>query len=225
MKQLLKKILGCPSPADYTRELVDGGEVRRALDLGCGSSSFLSAFRPDVRTAGIDAFEGAIEKARANQLHDDYLVADLLKLEADEIMERFGGEPFDLVAAYDVIEHLPKKEGYRLIEKCEALTSKYVLIQTPNGFLPQGPEFGNIYQRHLSGWFAQDFEGYGFDVHGSTGTKLFHGYAGELKYNVPGALACDVLLSRMLNIRKNHHHAFNLVAIKDVRGVPARIKG
>ena len=223
MRAFFKKLIGVPSARDCTERLIRTGAVRRALDLGCGENSVLSEFRPEIRTAGIDAFAGAIETAKERKLHDDYLVADILKLSADEIRERFGGEAFDLVAAYDGIEHLPKEAGFELLKKCEALTSKYVLVQTPNGFLPQGPEFGNVYQRHLSGWFAQDFEGRGYDVVGTTGTKLFHGYAGELKFRFPGALICDALLGWFLRIRRNHRHAFNLVAIKDVRGVPARV--
>lgn len=225
MKRFLKRWLGQPSARDYTERLIRGGGVRRALDLGCGENSVLSEFRPEIKTAGIDAFAGAIEKARERNLHDDYLVANILELETAEIRERFGGEAFDLVAAYDVIEHLPKKKGFELLEKCEELSSAYVLIQTPNGFQPQGPEFGNEFQRHLSGWFAADFEGLGYDVYGTTGTKLFHGYAGELKLRFPGALACDALLACLLGSDRNHRHAFNLVAVKDVRGAPARNAG
>ncbi len=222
MKQLLKKLILQPDARDHTERLINQGGVKRALDLGCGENSVLSGFRPAVRTAGIDAFEGAIEKSRERDQHDDYLVANILELEADDIRERLGGDPFDLVVANDVIEHLPKARGFELLDKCEALTSKFVLIQTPNGFVPQGPEFGNEYQRHLSGWFAEDFIGRGYEVFGTTGTKAFHGYAGGLKYRFPGASACDALLAWALRADVNHRHAFNLIAIKDVRGVPAR---
>ena len=42
------------------------------------------------------------------------------------------------------------------------------------------------------------------------------------KYNFPGCLLCDELLKLLLRINRKPKHAFNLVAIKDVRGVPAR---
>ena len=223
MKSLVKKLIGQPTARDYTARLIESGEVRRALDLGCGENSVLTEFRPKVKTAGIDAFDGAIETARKRDLHDDYQVANILETDTATILERFGGEPFDLVTAYGVIEHVPKRLGFDLLEKCEALTTKYVLLEMPNGFVPQGPEFGNEYQRHLSGWFDHDFIGRGYDVYGTTGTKFFHGYAGELKIKFPGALACDAVLAWLLGSDRNCRHAFNLVAIKDVRGVPARL--
>ena len=89
--------------------------------------------------------------------------------------------------------------------------------------MEQGPEYGNEFQRHLSGWFTHDFEGLGYAVHGVLGTKVFRSYAGMLRYNFPGAASCDVLLAGLLRIERNPHRAFSLLALKDVRGVPARL--
>ena len=88
--------------------------------------------------------------------------------------------------------------------------------------MPQGPEFGNEFQRHHSGWFIQEFEGRGYTVHGTTGTRHLRGYMAGPKYNFPGCLLCDELLTLLLRINRKPKHAFNLVAIKDVRGIPAR---
>jgi len=44
-----------------------------------------------------------------------------------------------------------------------------------------------------------------------------------LRYNFPGAASCDVLLAGLLRIEKQSHRAFSLVALKDERGVPARL--
>ena len=112
--------------------------------------------------------------------------------------------------------------GFELLEKCERLTCKYIMVITPNGFLEQGPEFGNEFQRHLSGWFAHDFESIAYTVHGSC-TKILRGYAFRPRYNFPGALKCDAVLAWLLRVDKNHHRAFSLIAIKDIRAVPARL--
>jgi SAM-dependent methyltransferase len=220
---IVHRLFGAPRAADYTRELIGKGECRLALDVGCGGYSHLNAFRPRITTVGIDAFPEAIELSKARDTHDRYIVADILREDLIDLLDEFGGAKFDLVTLYDVIEHLPKKLGYELLDRCEQLTSKYLLLQTPNGFLEQGPEFGNEHQRHLSGWFAHDFEGLGYKVYGTTGTKYLRGYAAGPKYKLPGILCFDTILGRLLRIQKHHRHAFNLIAIKDVRGVPARL--
>jgi hypothetical protein len=171
----------------------------------------------------LDAFEGAVAEARRRDQHDDYVLADVLNTSPETILERAGERPFDLVTFLDVIEHFPKRQGFELLERCERLTSKYIVVFTPNGFLEQGPEYGNVFQRHLSGWFPHDFEGLGYTVHGAIGAKVFRGYAGMLRYNFPGAASCDVLLAWLLRIQRRPHRAFSLIAIKDVRGIPARL--
>lgn len=213
-----------PGPGEFTRRLIAQGEIQTALDIGCGKSSYLSRFRPGLKTVGLDAFEGAINCSRERNLHDDYILANILECSPDEILAKAGGQKFDLVALFDVIEHLPKRLGWELLEKCEQLTSRYLLIQTPNGFVEQGPEDGNIYQRHLSGWFTWDFEGLGYRTAGCSGTRFFHGYAGQFKWNFPGVKVADFALGMVLNLEHNSKYAFNIMAWKDVRGVPARLK-
>lgn len=44
-----------------------------------------------------------------------------------------------------------------------------------------------------------------------------------LRYNFPGAASCDVLLAGLMRIDREPHRAFSLLALKDVRGVPARL--
>jgi len=210
-----------PKGADgYTADLINRGECKTALDIGCGSASHLSAFRPQITSIGIDANQDAVSKSKANDLHDHYLVSDVLKQDITDIKQRLNGKELDIVTLYGVIEHFPKADGYKLLEKCEQLTSKYILLETPNGFFPQGPEFGNEYQRHLSGWFRNDLEGLGYSVFGTSGTKLFRGHDSFANFKFFGSdIPCiigDVLASWLLRISRNPQRAFNLVAIKDV---------
>ena len=85
-------------------------------------------------------------------------------------------------------------------------------------------EFGNEYQRHCSGWFIHEFEGHGYTVHGTTGTRYLRGYMAGPRYGFPGCLLLDEALTLVLRINRKPKHAFNLLAVKDVRGVPARHK-
>jgi SAM-dependent methyltransferase len=225
LMQALRRRLRPYTVFDYTRNLIEKGDCRRALDIGCGSFSHLSAFRPSLVTVGVDAFPEAIEQARARNVHDDYIVADILKDDIEKILAKVRTlGVFDIVSLYGVIEHFPKQQGLEMLTRCEKLTSKYVILETPHGFVEQGPEFGNEFQRHLSGWFIHDFQGLGYKVYGTTGTRYLRDYMAGPKFEFPGCILLDELLTLSLRINTHPRHAFNLVAIKDVRGVPARCK-
>jgi SAM-dependent methyltransferase len=219
----LARVLRNPTAHRYTQKVVDEGGCAVALDIGCGSGSLLSVHRPRLRTIGVDVFEPVVAEAQTRGTHDEVLLADVMESDRETLLAPNGGRPVDLVTLYHVIEHIPKRRGYELLERCEELTRKFVVVATPNGFLPQGPEYGNESQRHLSGWFSHDFEGLGYDVFGSDGTKYLRGYAGMPRLRFRGWTATDVFLAWLLNTRRHPKHAFSLVAIKDVRGVPARL--
>ncbi len=216
MPHPLRQLLRPYSAADFTAQLVDTGEVKTALDIGCGTHSHLSPFRPGVQTTGLDAHAEAIDLARQRGVHDHYIQADILSDDIDAT--------FDLVTLYGLIEHLPKAKGLELLDYVERLSTKFILLETPHGYVPQGPEFGNELQRHRSGWFIHEFVGRGYTVHGTTGTRYLRGYMAGPKCNLPGCLLLDEALTLLLRINRKPKHAFNLVAIKDVRGVPARHK-
>jgi Methyltransferase domain len=223
LKKQLWRVIGMRGVTEYVREMVERGDCKTALDIGCGNLSAVSQFRPRLRTAGLDAAESALELSRSLRQHDDYILADIAKMNVDEVFAKTGGRRFDLVLMCDLIEHLSKRNGLELLEKCERLSSKYIIVATPNGFLEQGPEHGNEYQRHLSGWFRHDFEGLGYTVRGTMGTKFLRGYAALPKYNFPGSLKLDWVLAWLIRAERHPRHAFSLIAVKDVRGVPARL--
>ena len=213
MANPLRKLLRPKSAADFTARIVAKGEIKTALDIGCGTYSHLQAFRPELETTGLDAFIDAIDTAKKRGVHDNYIHADILKDQIDT--------QFDLVTLYGLIEHIPKTDGIKLLDRIEKLSRKYIIFETPNGFVPQGPEFGNEFQRHRSGWNIHEFENRGYEVYGTTGTRYLRGYMAGPKYNLPGSIFFDELLTLFLRINNNPKHAFNLVAIKDVRGVSA----
>ncbi len=67
-------------------------------------------------------------------------------------------DKFDLVTALDVLEHLEKSEGEKMLDHFEEVANRLIIIFTPQGFLPQGNEQGfeglNV---HKSGWELEDF--------------------------------------------------------------------
>ena len=60
---------------------------------------------------------------------------------------------YDLVMAFDIIEHLTREEGLNMLGKIE----KHYLISTPSYWNPQGASFGNKYEIHISKWTESDF--------------------------------------------------------------------
>lgn len=221
----LDRRLGTPTTDDHLEALLGDADVSLALDIGCGITSLLSRFRPRVKTVGLDAFTiGAASELGA---HDHYISADITDIPVakvqEELLRTFGRSKADLVTLFGVIEHFPKSVGFAMLDKIEQLSERYILIDTPNGFVPQGPEYGNPYQRHLSGWFSHDFEGHGYHVRGALGTRYLRGYMGEPRVKVPGLRLFDnIVMARLLMTQRFPQHAFSLCAVKDLRGVPAR---
>lgn len=222
--EAIKSWFSLESAGDITERLAGAEECRTALDVGCGAESPLSRLRPKVKTVGVESSAESLELSKSRGAHDHYIQADVLKDDVEKLVSAaIGAERFDVVGLYNVIEHVPKHLGYDLLRRCEQLSQKFVFVETPNGFVPQGPEFGNEHQRHLSGWFITDFEGLGYTVLGTTGTRYLRGPLAGLKYPYPGVGSLDVMLARLLRAHRNPRHSFNLFAYKDVRGVPARM--
>ena len=79
------------------RELA-GDRLGAMLDLGCGTGLAGVAFRPYVdRLIGMDISSGMIEQARAKNVYDELVAADLL-----EFLRGKQEEKYDLVLAADV---------------------------------------------------------------------------------------------------------------------------
>ena len=73
----------------------------------------------------------------------------------------------DALYLIDVVEHLPKKEGEKLLKLTERVVRKQIVIFTPLGFVKQevldgGKDAwglsGAEYQEHKSGWMPEDFD-------------------------------------------------------------------
>jgi hypothetical protein len=106
-------------------------------------------------------------------VHDEYVLADFRKFAVDR--------KFDVVVLSHVIEHFERDEGLEVLRKVESMASRVVYVETPNGFLEQTDFDGNIFQRHLSGWFAHDFQARGYTVFGA-GPKWLRGPMGQSRF-------------------------------------------
>jgi len=149
------------------------------LDLGCGSHSPLAKINIKKKAflVGVDIFKPNINKSKKKKIHDKYLVGDVLKID-----KYFKRKSFDVVVALDLIEHLRKNEGLRLLKRMELIAKKKIIILTPNGSTTLDMDEDNLYQAHQSGWTAGEFKQWRYKVYGMRGLKFLRGDCTNIKY-------------------------------------------
>ncbi len=137
---------------------------KRVLDLGCGKSSVVERLSGEYYSVGVDAFKPYLDESRQKDIHDEYILSDVMTVD-------FPEKSFDAVISFQVLEHLTPEDGLELIKKMERWVKKKIIITTPNGFLPQGKYDDNDLQEHKSGWTPSDFRKLGFRVRGFSGLR------------------------------------------------------
>lgn len=144
---------------------------RSLLDLGCGNGSHIRGITPYlVYSMGVDAYSPSLNESRSQNIY-----TKIKRMDVRDIGTVFRGMSFDCVLAFDLLEHLEKAEGFRLIEAMERIASIKVIIFTPNGYVPQGPISNNKYQIHRSGWKVAEMKSFGYRVKGVHGIKVLLG--------------------------------------------------
>jgi hypothetical protein len=147
--ELLKSLRGCNS----------------LLDLGCGPKSPVRNINWMSRRIGVEAFGPYVETAKRNRTHDEIWEMSIADLTLEE-------DSFDAVTLIDVIEHMTREDALATIEIAKYIARKKVIINSPNGFIPQEALDGNDLQKHLSGWTLTDMKSLGFKVRGMAGLKV-----------------------------------------------------
>ncbi|MCF8222803.1 MAG: class I SAM-dependent methyltransferase [Bacteroidales bacterium] len=200
--------------SQYIKMLEDElSECDSFLDLGCGERSPLSNTKVRFNySVGVDSFEQSLIENRKNKTYNEYLNLDIKDIE-----KKFEANSFDCIATFDVIEHISKSDGLELIDKMTKIAKKKIIIFTPNGFLPQEPFDGNIYQEHISGWEIEEMKDLGFRVYGVNGFKIFRkGYKTQIRWKPMWFWERISKLSQILSTR-NPKWAFQILCIKDIR--------
>lgn len=149
------------------------------VDIGCGIIP-QSYVRPNIQICCepyLEYISYLKEKISSIESPDRYYV--ILNMDWSDVIRHFPEKSVDTVILVDVIEHLNKKEGEKLLLATEKIVRKQIIIFTPLGFMPQhhadGKDAwglnGGDWQEHKSGWTPEDFKGNDWQFYAS---REFH---------------------------------------------------
>jgi SAM-dependent methyltransferase len=188
---------------------------RSCLDIGCGAGSPARHLGFD-RLVGMDGHGPTLEAARRGGTHDAFVLAS-----AGEPRLPFEDRQFDCCIALDLIEHLDKQQGLRLIREMERVAAKRILVFTPNGFLPQQGHDGDL-QEHLSGWSAAEMRALGFEVIGMLGPRFLRGEQHRHRLRPAAVSGIVAAFLHVLSTRRHAEHAAAILCVKDASPAASR---
>ncbi|OGE36800.1 hypothetical protein A3B45_00275 [Candidatus Daviesbacteria bacterium RIFCSPLOWO2_01_FULL_39_12] len=145
-------------------KLVGNGQT--VLDLGCGDGALTrSIYKKGWEITGVDIYKKSLDQAKKREVYKYLIKGDIEKVVQDLVKRR---KKYDVVLFSQVIEHISKKKGERVLDLIEKLAKRRILVGTPNGFMVQPEVFirGNPHQHHHSGWVVEDFLKRGYKVLG-----------------------------------------------------------
>jgi len=149
------------------RRIVEPPDI--VLDIGCGIRP-QTVCRPLVHVCCEPCAE-YIETLRRDTVERSDRHWLLLNATWAEAVRLVPAKTVDTVFLLDVIEHLEKEEGRRLLKATQDLARRQIVVFTPLGFMPQHHEDGRdawglgggVWQEHKSGGLPEDF-GDGWEV-------------------------------------------------------------
>jgi hypothetical protein len=144
--------------ADYVVEKL---RPKVVFDLGCGSGCYGQQIRMrdrSIRMVGADGWLEYLASAHCIRYYDA-----VIRTQVNDIIDGLVTVPADLVLFMDVIEHLERDEGAKVLDFIE---TKYpvAILSTPLFDFPQGAVDGNELERHRSIWTEQELVQRGWRV-------------------------------------------------------------
>jgi phospholipid N-methyltransferase len=124
----------------------------------------------------------------------------------------FGDNVFDLVVCKNVIEHLPKHEGYLLLYEIDRICKFSSVLFTPNSFTWQPSSPNAPFNAHLSGWTPRELKQLGWSSQkGHVGLKSLFGPFATLKIESPFLLKFSGLSYPLAQLFPRFCYAFSAV--------------
>ena len=151
--------------------------VEIVLDIGCGiMPQKLIQPRVHICFEPFRQYVDYLQEKVKNEFDRTYVIVNG---DWNDAVTKLAPKSVDTVILIDVIEHLKKEDGRRLLSASEKIARRQIAIFTPLGFVPQdhgnGKDAwgldGGGWQKHLSGWRPEkDFNSDWMII----GSKRFH---------------------------------------------------
>jgi len=143
---------------------------KKILDLGCGKGmvGYLIRAQRDLTNStliGMDISVSFLSFVKKHNIYDKLIKKDIAK------KLPFGKNSVDIIICSEVIEHMNKETGEKLLNEIDRIIAKggRVIITTPNVWLEMPSK--NYSDQHHSLWKVSDFTKRGYTVRG-IGIKL-----------------------------------------------------
>lgn len=140
--------------ANIIKGMLPLGQGGTAIDIGCGPGYFTRELSyKGWKTTAIDNNNEHVESVKT-YASETYL-GDVLS-----VLSRLPGDQHELVLSLEIIEHMSKDQGKKLLNEINRVLKKngVLVISTPNRFSPEG--LGGYYYREkirrLERWNAWD---------------------------------------------------------------------
>jgi hypothetical protein len=198
-------------PAQTLRRMMERDALAgcdSVLDVGSGASMDLRWFGVK-HCVGIEAYQPDYEKALQNGSHDEMVLGTVCELD-----KHFKPNQFDACLSVDVIEHVTKEDGLKMMRDMEAIARRKIVIITPNGWLEQHHTEEGDLQVHLSGWEASEMKGYGYRVLGLLGPKFLRGEYHMLKWRPKFFWGLVSMVGHLLWTRWHPSQAASILCVK-----------
>lgn len=131
------------------------------LDIGCGIMP-MNYFRPSLHIM-LEPWKEYVDVLRDRYVDDK----SILLINDDGLFtEKISDKSVDTVFMLDVLEHISKDTGKKILSECERIAREQIVVFTPFGFMPQHVDHdvkdawglsGNSLQEHISGWLPREF--------------------------------------------------------------------
>ena len=150
-------------------------EFVRILEIGPGPShEWIEYLKLNPTKSHITLFDASPELL--GKVNSEDFNAEYIEGIAPRDLTQFKTNSFDIVICKNVIEHMSKDDGYKLLYEIDRISRFSSVIFTPNGFVWQPPSFNAPFNAHLSGWNPRELKELGWDnLTGHVGLKICFG--------------------------------------------------
>jgi len=196
-------------------------KTQSVLDLGCGQGWRMRAIKDAqgkkellARSVGVDGFLPNVKFCRSHKIYDICIHGDIRKV-------RFKPKSFDTVLLLDVLEHLSKKDGEKILNKIEAIARRQIIVFTPSGFQPQAKFIvdKNPLEAHMSGWSSDEMRKRGYKVRGVNGIRCLRKESALIRFSgMMEYVALFLSISSQPFVYFLPDFAYQMLCVKQIKG-------